>query len=189
MIVSRLALGLVFAAAGEEPINPLNWQNDLAIWTAVVFVCLFVVLWKFAWGPIARGLDKREHSVADQIAQAEAANQKAKDLLAEYKQQLAAAGDEVRAIVDKGRRDAEQVGRDLVAKAKEEAKAEQERGAKRIEAAADAAVKELADRSAAMAIGLAEKIVRSKLTPSDHAALIEQAVKGFAEAKGNGERK
>ena len=71
---------------------------------------------------------------------------------------------------------------------KEEAKAEQERGAKRIEAAADAAVKELADRSAAMAVGLAEKIVRAKLTPSDHAELIERAVSGFVEWKSNGRK-
>jgi F-type H+-transporting ATPase subunit b len=186
MIVSQLALGLVFAvaAAGEEQINPLNWQNDLAIWTAVVFVCLFVILWKFAWGPIARGLDKREHSVADQIAQAEAANQKAKDLLADYERRLAAAGDEVRALLEQGRRDAQQVGRELLAKAKEEAKAEQERAARQIEAAADAAVKDLADRSAAMAIGLAEKIVRARLTASDHADLIEQAIKGFVHGKG-----
>jgi F-type H+-transporting ATPase subunit b len=171
------------AGGGEEKINPLNWQNDLAVWTAVVFVCLFVILWKFAWGPIARGLDKREHSVADQIAQAEAANQKAKDLLADYERRLAAASDEVRGILEQGRRDAEQVGRELVAKAKEEAKAEQERAAQRIEAATDAAVKELADRSATMAIGLAQKIVRTKLTTSDHAALIAQAVNGFVAGK------
>jgi F-type H+-transporting ATPase subunit b len=221
MIVSRLALGLMFALAlavclsvwvepsrasapassspsgtapahapaaaeGEGDVSPLGWKSDLAIWTAVVFVCLFVVLWKFAWGPIARGLDKREHSVADQIAQAEAANQKAKDLLADYERRLAAAGDQVRGILEQGRRDAEQVGRELVAKAKEEAKAEQELAAKRIEAATDAAVKELADRSAELAIGLAQKIVRAKLTASDHAALIDRAVNGFVQGKSKG---
>jgi len=52
-----------------------------------------------------------------------------------------------------------------------------------IEAAADAAVKNLADQSAAMAVELAGKIVRAKLNPADHARLIEQAVSGFTVSK------
>ena len=48
-----------------------SWKSDLAIWTAVVFLVLLAILWKFAWGPIAEGLDKREQEIADQIAEAE----------------------------------------------------------------------------------------------------------------------
>jgi F-type H+-transporting ATPase subunit b len=187
-MASALAAACVFASEGgeHEPVNlnpvSLDWvQQDLAIWTAVVFVLLLAILTKFAWKPIVEGLDKREWNVADQIAQAEAANNKAKDLLAEYDRKLVSATDQVRAIIDQGRRDAEQVGRDLVEKAKEEAKAEQQRALNQIEAATGAAVKELADRSATLAVELAGKIVRTKLQPSDHAKLIEQAVAGFVE--------
>jgi len=61
---------------GAAEIDPLWFQRDLALWTGVVFVLLFAILWKFAWGPIREGLDKREQGIADQIAQAEAANQR-----------------------------------------------------------------------------------------------------------------
>jgi F-type H+-transporting ATPase subunit b len=178
-------------SAGSEAMNPLappNWQLDLALWTAVVFVCLAAVLYKFAWGPLAAALDKRERGIADQIADAEAANQKAKDLLADYERKLDDAKTEVRGIVEQGRRDAEKLGRDLLDKAREEAAAEHARAVQEIDAAADAAAKGLADHSAALAVELAGKIVAAKLTTAEHAKLIEQAVGGFAARKTDASR-
>ena len=166
-------------SAALNPFSPSALKGDLALWTAVVFLVLVAVLWRFAWGPLAAALDRREKGIADQIAEAEAANQKAKDILAGYEQKLADAKDDVRGILEQGRRDAEKLGRDLLDKAKEEASAEHARALTQIEAAADAAVKSLADQSAAMAVELAGKIVRAKLNPADHAKLIEQAVSGF----------
>lgn len=167
---------------------PMSWQQfrkDLSIWTAVVFLCLMAILWKFAWKPIAEGLDQRERNVADQIAHAEAANNRAKEILADYERQLAAAQDQVRTILDQGRRDAEKLGRELLDKSKEEAKAEYSRALTQIDAATSAAIKELAAQSATLAVELAGKIVRSKLNPSDHARLIEQAVAGFVQGRGD----
>jgi F-type H+-transporting ATPase subunit b len=167
----------------EQTINFLEVKSDLALWTAVVFLLLLALLWKFAWGPLAEGLDKREKHVADQIAQANDANQKAKDLLAGYEKKLADSQDEVRAILEKGRRDAEQVGRTMIDKAKADAKAEGDRMLKQIDAATTSAIKELADRSASMAVELAGKIVHARLNQKDHAKLIEQAVASFAQDK------
>ena len=177
-------------SSGINPI-PMSWdqvKGDLTIWTAVVFLVLMLILWKFAWGPLAEGLDKRERHIADQIFQANEANQKAKDLLAGYEKKLADSQDEVRAILEKGRRDADQVGRAMIEKAKADAKAEGERMLKQIDAATTSAIKELADRSAALAVELAGKIVHARLNPKDHAKLIEQAVAGFAESKGGASR-
>jgi len=167
-----------------EALNPitfrgLNFRGDLAIWTAVVFLLVLAVLWKFAWRPIADGLDKRERKIADQIAEADDANRQAKELLADYQRRLDDAGDQVRGILDQGRREAEQIGRELLERSKKEAQAEQRRATVRIEAAADDALKDLADRGAALAVELAGRIVREKLDPKKHARLIEQAVKGM----------
>jgi F-type H+-transporting ATPase subunit b len=185
-----LPAACVLASTGGEAeeisLNPLSWewiQQDLAIWTAVVFVVLLFVLTKFAWKPLIQGLDQRERNMADHIAQAEAANQKARDILADYERKLAAAQEQVRGIVDQGRRDAEQVGRELIDKAKDEAKAEYERGVKQIDAATNAAIKELAEQSATLAVDLAGKIVQAKLNVADHARLIDQAVAGFVHGK------
>src|SRR5437660_5813793 len=37
---------------------------ETSLWTIVVFVILFLVLRRFAWGPIVAGLNKREQSIA-----------------------------------------------------------------------------------------------------------------------------
>jgi F-type H+-transporting ATPase subunit b len=165
----------------SKEVNPLEWSNQLAIWTAVIFVVLLLVLGKFAWGPIVQGLDKREQRIAEQIAQAEQANQQAKDTLAQYEQRLARAEEDVRKVLDDGRRQAEQVGRELIDKAKTEARAEQQRAIRQIDAATTAALKDLADRSASLAVELAGKIVGAKLNSRDHQRLIDQAVAGFSE--------
>ena len=86
---------------------------------------------KFAWKPIVDGLDKRERNMADQIDQAEAANQKAKDLLAEYEAQAdgTAQGAGFAESSTRDGRDAETGrGANWSDKAKEEAKAECQRG-------------------------------------------------------------
>ena len=189
LVVAMPATHVLGSTGGESEavsLNPLSWewiQQDLAIWTAVVFLLLLLVLSKFAWKPLAEGLDQRENHIANEIAEAEAANLKAKEILEGYDRKLADAGQQVREVLDQGRRDAEKIGHELIEKAKAEAHAEQQRGVQQIEAAAAAALKDLADQSATMAVGLAGKIVQAKLNPSDHSQLIEQAVTGFARQK------
>lgn len=171
---------------GHGEVNPLNWQRDLALWTGAVFVILFVILWKFAWGPIASGLDKREKVVANHLAEAERANREARDLLAGYDKKLAQAQDEVRGILDQARREAEQNTRVTLDKARDEARREQEKAVREIELATAGALKELADMSASMAVDLAGRIVGAKLRPEDHSRLIQDAVSKFAQSRTNG---
>jgi F-type H+-transporting ATPase subunit b len=170
---------------GAEALNPINFHGmnfpgDMALWTGVVFVVVLLILWKFAWRPIADGLGKRESQIADQISQAERSNEEARRLLAEYQQKLAASQDDVRGILEQGRRDAERVGHELIEKAKGEAAAERDRAVQQIETATTAALKELADRSATLAVELAGKILHAKLNPADHSRLIKEAVANFA---------
>lgn len=163
--------------------NPLDFQRDLALWTAVVFLVLLAILWRFAWGPIAKGLASREQMIADQIAQAERSNEEARRLLDDYQQKLAQSQAEVRAILEQARRDGEQTGRELIEHSRGEAKREQEKALREIEQAKDGALKELAERSARLAVDLAGKIVGSRLEPADHARLIEQAIADFPKGK------
>ena len=137
---------------------------DLALWTAVVFVCLAAVLAKFAWGPIAEALDRANTALPTRSPRPRPPTRRPRNL-ADYQRKLAEAKDEVRGILDQGRRDAEKLGRELLDKAKEEAAAEHVRAMQQIEAAADAAVRKLADQSAAMAVELAGKIVGASSSP------------------------
>ena len=85
--------------------------------------------------------------------------------MAQYQQQLVEAKDEVRGILDRGRRDAEQVGREILDKTKAEAQAERQRAVRQIEVATAGALKELAEQGADLAVELAGKIVQAELKP------------------------
>ncbi len=178
------------ASAGEEEgsdvaanLNPLqSWRLDVAIWTGVVFVGLLLVLGKFAWGPIADGLDKREQRIAAEIAAAEKANADAKTLLEEYHQKLAASAEEVRQMIEAAKRQAQQQGQQIVEKARSEAGAERRRALEEIDLATAGALKDLAEQGATLAVELAGKIVHAKLDRAAHADLIRQAVADFSRA-------
>ena len=165
---------------GDVDLNPLDWKSDLAIWTGAVFVLLLLVLGKFAWGPIADGLDKRESRIAGEIQAAEKANADAKAQLEEYQRKLAAAGDEVRQLIEQAKRDAEAAGQVIAQKARDEADAEKRRAVEDIELATAGALKELAELSANLAVDLAGKIVKQRLSAAEHSVLISEAVAKFA---------
>jgi F-type H+-transporting ATPase subunit b len=71
----------------------------------------------------------------------------------------------------------------LIEKARVEGQREQQKAVREIEQASAAALKELAERSATLAVQLAGKIVGAKLQAADHASLIQQAVADFSRAK------
>ncbi len=162
--------------------DPLSVDPDLAVWTFVVFVLLLAILWKFAWGPIVAGLEKREEAIAHNIAEAQRQHDEARQLLADYERKLAGAADQVRALMEQARRDAEHAKASILAEAKSAAEGERLRGLRDIEAATDAALQSLAERSAQLAVELAGKIVHSSLNAKDHARLIQEAVARFPAA-------
>lgn len=156
--------------------NPLAFSPDLAIWTLVVFILLFLVLKKFAWPQITEALVERERKIADTIAAADARLADAKRLLAEHEAKLGAAAGEVRALLDEARRDAETTRKSIEAEGQKAAKLELDRAVREIERAKDAAVSDLAVKSANLAIDLAQKIIREQLTPDTNDRIIREAV-------------
>lgn len=157
---------------------------DLAIYTFIVFLLLVGILSKFAWGPVVRGLDKREQKIAENIALAQRSADDARRMLAEYEAKLSAAADEVRAILDEARRDAEHTQQEILARARADAQAEMSRAKREVETAKDQAIKELAETAANQAVLLAEKVLRTQLAEADHKRLIAEAMAGFPQGDG-----
>lgn len=162
-----------------SPAMVADWKTDLAVYSFVVFIILMAILTKFAWKPISEALDKRERSVADNIAQAQRAADEAKVMLAQHQQQLAGAADQIRAMFDEARREAETTKAGIIDEAKKSAEAEHDRAVRDIKAATDGALQQLAEKSADLAVDLAGKMLQAKLTKSDHQQLVADGVKKF----------
>jgi F-type H+-transporting ATPase subunit b len=163
-------------AEQESGPNPLAFDPDLAIFTAIVFLLLVAVLGKFAWPQITAALDERERKIADNIAAAQAQNDAAKHLLAEHEARLSAAAGEVRAMLEEARRDGDSTRKRIEAEGQTAAKNELDRAVREIGRARDAAVQELAIASANVAIDLARGIVREDISADRQRQIVRDAV-------------
>jgi F-type H+-transporting ATPase subunit b len=77
------ALASPVLAAGIMDLNP-----GLTLWTAITFLVLIFVLWKFAFGPISKMLVERETTIRDAIDSARKEREEAERLLAQQKDAL-----------------------------------------------------------------------------------------------------
>lgn len=159
--------------------SPADARFDLAIYTFLVFLILLAILYKFAWGPIARALDQREETIARQIEEARLGAERAAQSLKEYEARLGVATEEARQIVSQARQDAELAKDRIVAEAREAAHKERDRAVAEIVSAKNQALQEIAQKSVATAVSLAGKIIHREVKPQDHEALIGDALNQF----------
>lgn len=164
--------------------NPLAIDPDLAIWTLVVFLVMFGILKVFAWPQIAAAVDERERKIAATIAAADAKLEEAKRILSEHEARLAATAGEVKDMLDEARRDAEVTKKRIEEDGRKAAADEVARGRVEIDRAKDAALQDLAVRSANLAIELGERVVRDQLqiSPDHQARIVRDALEKLSAA-------
>lgn len=183
-------VNLAFAAedAGghsEEKISIFTGGFAQAAWTLLIFALVVVVLGKFAWGPLLAQLQKREEFIRDSLATAKSDREAAEARLKEYEERLAKAREEASAIVDEGRRDAEEVAKRIMAESRTSAKVEQDRALREIDMARKTALKDLYDQSSQLAMTMAESVLKREMKMEDHEQLIQDALTQMRESSPN----
>jgi len=172
---------LSHANGSKEMSDPGSIATDMAIYTLIVFILMMIALRFAAWHPIKKALEEREQGIIDHITDARRSAEKAERLLEEYEAKIAASAQEANEIVAEGRRDAEATKDRIVKEAQEAATAERDRALNDIEIAKNAALQEVAEKSADIAVALAGKIVNKELNASDHQALIKETLDNIQE--------
>lgn len=178
LVTGTVALASEAGAHGEEPQLISGVKNGLipAVTTLVIFAMLVAVLGKFAWGPIADGLKKREERIRKDIAEAEAARLKAEQTLREYQKQLATAEETVRGMIAKAVQDGEKVAAEIRNKSQKDAEEAKERAKLEIESAGKQAVAEIYEKAADLSTSIAAKILRRSLSADDQRDLVAQTL-------------
>lgn len=155
----------------------------LFFWTLVVFLTVFFVLKKFAWGPIMGALKEREDSITNSLQQAENARAEMTNLHAENEKILTQARQEREKML----REAAQQRDEMIAAARTEAATaankELEKAKAQIEAEKNAAVAFIKNEAGVLAVKMAEKILRKELGTSEEKAAL--ATKLIAELNNN----
>lgn len=158
-----------------EP-NILEAQFPLAIFTVIVFLGLMGVLGKFAWKPLISALHNREDHFEHVLLETERARNESEQLLAEHRRRLAAAEDQVRALIEEARKSAQSAGDEIVKRAQSEAEASKVRAVRDISSAKDQALTEIWSNTADLAVSVAGKVLKKSLTEDDHRRLVESAI-------------
>ena len=178
------------AEAGEKSSLDLFGQLDMiSIGTSIgVFIILLFILSKTAWKPILDGLQKREDTIKQALDDAAEANEKAKELIAQYEAKLDQAREEGQAILEETRRDAQELRAQIEADAKEQAEETIARSKREVEQAFHKAWDGLVKDAARVATEAAGMIIQKQLTPEDHAEIVSKVVADVAagsEGEGN----
>ncbi len=153
------------------------YPNPANIWpTWLAFGILFFLLYKFAMPAILGMVDARAARISESLEKAEETKVEAERLLEDYKKQMAEARGEAAKVIEQGRKVAETMKEEIVAKANEEAAAVVAKAHEVMDAERKAAVAELQGEVASLSVAVAGKLIGEKLSAEDHAKLIEQYV-------------
>lgn len=151
----------------------LSLHPGLMIWSIVNFLIFLFLLIKFAYKPISKAIANREESIENAIKSADAANQRANEIVAETERKLTDATKEMNLLIERGK----QTANEIIQKAKDEAeKIRQEKieqSVKEIEQAQEKAFKELQKEIGTLVVQATEKILEEKLNPETDYKLIE----------------
>lgn len=160
-----------------------QFSLGLFILQTVIFVCLVLLLKKFAWKPILDAVNQREEGIKNALQSAENARKEMQLLQADNERILQEARIERDALL----KEAREMREKMIADSKQDAQAE---GARMIEQAKaaiaaekNAAMAELKNQVSALSIEIAEKLVKQELT--DKAAQTKLIEKLLTEVKAN----
>jgi len=157
----------------------LNPNPGLVIWTIITFILLLIVLKKFAWKPLIEALQKREETVRSSIERAEQAQREAEKLLEENRKRLAQAEQEGHRILNESRALADKLKEEMIEKANQQARRMIDMAKQEIDRDKEAAILQLRDEVADLAIKAAGKIIDETLDESKHRKLIDSYLKNL----------
>lgn len=175
-IANYLHTGKLSSMAPFKPVDLFELKADLFIWTIVVFLLLFIILKKAAWGPILDGLKQREQNIAGALDAAKQAKLDAEKVQAELRRQLDENAQKVAGMIEEARRDAQHTKDEMVSAARAEIQTERERLRREIDTARDQALQDLWHRSADLATLISAKTIQRHLSPDDHRQLVDAAL-------------
>ncbi len=133
-----------------------------------------------------KALHDREEHVEHCLLEAERARNEAERLMAENQKNLAKAAEQMRAMIESGKKEGEAIAASIVQKAQAEAEASRERAERDIATARDQALDEIFTRTADLAVAVAGKVLSRDLTDADQKRLADAAMAELPAMAGNG---
>jgi F-type H+-transporting ATPase subunit b len=173
--IALLEEGKSVADCQKSP-SPIAPATNEIIWGGLAFLGLLVGLWKFGIPAATKMMDERTERIRGDLDTADKARSEAETVLANYRSQLKDSQTESARIIDEARGQADQVRRDLIARAEAEAAELRARNVEQLAGERERVLGELRGQVASLAVELAEKVVESNLDRDANLVLIENYI-------------
>ena len=160
-------------AEAHESVNLLSPNTGLMFWTLLIFVILYFILSKFAFGPITAAVEAREKALEEAIEAAKRDRESAAKLLQEHQAQIDAARGEAQKIIADGRSVGEKLRADMVEHTRKEQQDMLDRARREIESERDRAIAQLRKEAVDLALAGASKVIEQNLESQKNRQLVE----------------
>lgn len=142
-------------------------EGGLLFWMTLVFVIVFLILWKFGFPAIVKMIDERKAFIDESLCKAKEANDKLQNIQKEGEAMLQEARDKQAAIMREAASTRDAIVEKAQAKANDEGARILAEAKAEIDSQKQAAIRDIRTQVAELSVQIAEKILREKLTASD----------------------
>jgi F-type H+-transporting ATPase subunit b len=168
-----------------DPMSPEHANYAAAVWALALFLLLFVVLWKKAWGPIVAGLQSREDKINASLQRAEELEKATRELQETNRLAMERAQMEAQAIVAEARVAAQRAAGEVAAKATAEIEASRDRFQREMQLEVEKVRDEVRREAVDLTLAATAKVIGRSLTAADHRRLAEEALRDAASVARN----
>ena len=145
----------------------LTSPESLIFWMTLFFLIFFFLLTKFGWKPILQAVKERERSIEEALDEAERVKQEMAKLKADNEKLLQEARQQREQILKEARELKEQMLAEARSEAEKQRTEELNKTRQIIEAERQAALKDIHNQVAQIAVEMAEKVLRGQLDDKD----------------------
>ena len=185
--VLSLLPGAVFSQehAGSSSGSLISLQFNLMFWTLLIFVILYFILSKFAFGPITAAVEAREKALEEAIEGAKRDREAAAQLLQQHQAAIDTARGEAQKLIAEGRAVSEKMRSDLLDQTRKEQQDMLERARQEIEREKDKAIAHLRREAVDLALAGASKVIEQNLESAKNRQLVESYLSSIGSLQGS----
>jgi F-type H+-transporting ATPase subunit b len=185
--VLSLLPGAVFAQehAASSSGSLISLQFNLMFWTLLIFVILYFILSKFAFGPITAAVEAREKALEEAIEGAKRDREAAAQLLQQHQAAIDTARGEAQKLIAEGRAVSEKMRSDLLDQTRKEQQDMLERARQEIEREKDKAIAHLRREAVDLALAGASKVIEQNLESAKNRQLVESYLSSIGSLQGS----
>lgn len=179
LLLAAIRLVEQHSEAQEAP-NPILPATNEIIYGTASFLILFLLMWKFAYPAVKKGMAARSARIEATLSSADKAMADAQTVLSEYRAQLTDAKNEGNRIIEEARQQADAVRKQMLARAEADVASTRMKAAEDLAAQADRLKADLTSHVKSLSLELAGKVVGANLDTETNAALVDRYIAELA---------